>query len=397
MYANFRQADPSRDADAVGSVKASNISEQGYTTTYKTKATTDSSAVSGTGTTVTGEITDVDIRYYNQFTNTLEQAADAELKVTKALDGYNWTDGDKYYFKLDALNGAPLPSGAGSNTGRTQFYISSTTPDHTYTFGKIRYTEAGTYKYTITETDSSWNSVAGQLINGIQYAPVETITVTVAEQDRKLVVTNISGSSNSTVTSSAATSSLVVGTTTITNSSVTLPIRKVDSKTGKQLAGAVFELRKGGVKLYLDSTDAVLTAEQVEAIIGMAVSAEGADQKMAEEGIRSSFEIGEITLRGLALDTEYTLYEANAPDGYIITSSESTFKLTKDSDGTHITVSGPSASVDNDQITVLIENEPGPVLPHTGGPGTRLIYLFGFLLAIMSGAALVIRKKMELA
>lgn len=397
MYANYRQADPSRDADATGSSKASNLSEQGYTTTYKTKSTTDTDAVSGTGTTITGEITDVDIRYYNQFTNTLEQAADAELKVTKALDGFDWATGDRYFFKLEAINGAPLPSGAGSNTGRTQFYISSTTPDHTYTFGKIRYTEAGTYKYTITETDSSWNSVAGQLINGIQYAPVGTITVTVAQQDRKLVVTDISGSSNSTVTSAADGSSLVVGTTTITNSSVTLSISKIDSKTEKQLAGAVFELRKDGVKLYLDSTDAVLTAEQVAAIIGMPVTDEGADQKMAEAGIRSSFEIGEITLRGLALDTEYTLYEANAPDGYIITSSESTFKLTKDSDGTHVEVSGSSASVDNDGITLLIENEPGPVLPHTGGPGTRLIYLFGFLLAIMSGAALVIKKRMELA
>ena len=397
MYADYRQADPSRDADATGSTKASNIADMGYSTTYKTKKTTDTETAGGTGTTVEGTITDLDIRYYNQFTNTLNNAADAELKVKKALEGLNWTSGSRYYFKLTAVDGAPLPVGVGSNTGRTQFYISSDTPDHTYSFGRIRYTEAGTYQYKITETDSSWNSIAGQLIDGIQYAPEETITVKVEKQNGRLVVTEITGSSGNTVVSKTQSSSLTAATTTITNSSalVDVPIRKIDSKTKTLLNNAVFELRNGSEKLYFDSEKNVLTSDQVKAIIGMDVTVDGADAAMAAAGISSTFTIGEVTLHGLALNTTYTLKEVDAPAGYIIAENDATFTLTKDDSGTHIAVTGANASVDSAGVTILISNEAGAQLPSSGGPGTTWIYLIGSILLLGCGITLIARRRIR--
>ena len=113
MYNNYRQADPSRDADAAGSSMAANISDQGYTTTIATKSR---NPVSGTvstdstgGTTVTGEIHYLDTRYYNQFTNQLDNAIDIELKGTKHLEGYEWSN-ERYFFNLSANEeNAPLP------------------------------------------------------------------------------------------------------------------------------------------------------------------------------------------------------------------------------------------------------------------------------------------------
>lgn len=395
IYANYRQADPSRDVDATGSDKESNVAEQGYTTSYKTK-TTDGTTVSGSGRVVTGEITELDIRYYNQFTNTLGKTADIELKVKKALDGLEWTSGSRFYFKLTAVDGAPLPTGVGSNTGRTRFYISNTTPDHTYSFGKIRYTQAGTYQYRITETNSNWVSIAGQMNNGIQYAPEETITVTVAEQDGKLVVRSITGSGSHTVTAQTDGSALVVGTTTITNSSVSLPIQKIDSNTRTQLTGATFELLDGHEKLYFDSSNVILTASQVQEIIEMTVSDEDAAAAMEEKGITASFTIGKAILQGLAYDTVYTLHEIQSPEGYIIASNDATFKLTRENDEIKITVTGTNAeySVDDDGILTLeIANTPGTALPNTGGPGTHLIYFLGIIFTSLAGTGLMMKRR----
>ncbi len=43
------------------------------------------------------------------------------------------------------------------------------------------------------------------------------------------------------------------------------------------------------------------------------------------------------------------------------------------------------------QFTVI--NNAGHGLPHTGGPGTAMIYLLGIMLASVAGAGLVMRKR----
>ena len=43
------------------------------------------------------------------------------------------------------------------------------------------------------------------------------------------------------------------------------------------------------------------------------------------------------------------------------------------------------------------ENEPGAALPATGGPGTDMIYLLGFMLTGLAGAGLVMRRRRNAA
>ncbi len=40
----------------------------------------------------------------------------------------------------------------------------------------------------------------------------------------------------------------------------------------------------------------------------------------------------------------------------------------------------------------FIENEPGPELPSTGGPGTKLIYLAGIIITLLASVYLLRRK-----
>ncbi|MBQ3384374.1 MAG: Cna B-type domain-containing protein [Erysipelotrichaceae bacterium] len=208
VYANLRQADPSRNADAVPSTDvASNLAAQGYaTTTIKTKHGTATGSVEGTK--VTGTIVDLDTRYYNQFTNETSDFVDVELKGTKKLSGYTWITNERYYFNLEADGEAPLP---GIN-GRTRFYLTptadevGTAAEKTYSFGKIRFTAAGTYKYTVKEDN------AGTTVGGIVYDVAKEITIVIKENDDKtLTVESVTG------TDTVWDGEKLVATTTMTN------------------------------------------------------------------------------------------------------------------------------------------------------------------------------------
>lgn len=93
----------------------------------------------------------------------------------------------------------------------------------------------------------------------------------------------------------------------------------------------------------------------------------------------------------------YRLEESGIPEGYIV--SEGPYYIN--------VVSGDgSDSVDDietleyiavDGHTYTIGNEPGFELPHTGGPGTKLIYLLGIMITGIAGAALAMRKRREKA
>ena len=137
-------------------------------------------------------------------------------------------------------------------------------------------------------------------MNGICYADAETVTVTVDyDDDGHLVVQKIEGSNGNTDYSPSDSSAVVTGTTTFTNSLISVPIRKMDTDKQEQLSNAVFELICDHSKLYLDSTNTILTGEQVESIIGMSINDDAAPAAMTEAGISSTFTIGEISLKGL--------------------------------------------------------------------------------------------------
>ena len=95
------------------------------------------------------------ITYNNSttFTNTYSAEGEKELEATKSIN--DWGEAESFTFTLAPVNGAPMPTGVDTNGN----VVKTVTKDNLVAkFGTIKYTAAGTYKYTITETD---DGVAG--------------------------------------------------------------------------------------------------------------------------------------------------------------------------------------------------------------------------------------------
>ncbi len=107
----------------------------------------------------------------NIFTNTYGSKGEGEILVQKVLQNREWTDEDSFQFRISAAAGTPLP-GAKSIT----ITKADAASNYTKSFGKITFTEAGTYTYTITEVH------AGETINGVHYDE-NTHTVTIKAVD----------------------------------------------------------------------------------------------------------------------------------------------------------------------------------------------------------------------
>ena len=179
----------------------SNIGQQGYQITriQSTGVNEETAQISEAGDTVTGTIENLDTRYYNQFTNTIGDNVEAELKVTKHLDGYEWS-GERYYFDLSAdpeSEEAPLPGG---NGGRTALYTkaASGTDDVTQSFGRVRFTAEGEYTYIIRErtpTDPDDENVqeSDRLPDIIYDETEKKVTVTVKVGDEGFYIESITG------------------------------------------------------------------------------------------------------------------------------------------------------------------------------------------------------------
>ena len=98
-----------------------------------------------------------------------------DFGLTKVLEGRKWADTDTFEFELSATsdNNAPMPDPA---------TVTVTEGNKAIDFGKIKYTEPGTYVYKVSEKN------AGQIIDGITYSKnVAEITVTVTP-DKKGVL-----------------------------------------------------------------------------------------------------------------------------------------------------------------------------------------------------------------
>ena len=105
----------------------------------------------------------------------------------------------------------------------------------------------------------------------------------------------------------------------------------------------------------------------------------------------------------------YTIEETGVPGGYIGLEGPVTIDVTNDGTAGDIDVSAKingktttaasSARIDNEHPElgwiITIRNDAGVELPHTGGSGVTLIYFAGIMMILMSGAALVIRRKVS--
>ena len=110
--------------------------------------------------------------------------------------------------------------------------------------------------------------------------------------------------------------------------------------------------------------------------------------------IKTDFD-GKATI-GKLLPGTYKMIETKEPAGYILMSSPVTIVVTNDKVTFQQGTKQPSdATKSSDGLTwtITASNNPGVVLTSTGGPGTNLIYLFGFLITGIAGTGLVMRKK----
>lgn len=107
---------------------------------------------------------------------------DAELDfgLSKAIDGRDWTDSDKFSFTIAAPEGTPLPDPATVTVSKKDAKDGIAA----IKFGKIHYTAAGTYKYEIRENAGG---AAGMTYDG----HVATAEVTVTENGEGKLTANV--------------------------------------------------------------------------------------------------------------------------------------------------------------------------------------------------------------
>ena len=170
-----------------------------------------------------------------------------------------------------------------------------------------------------------------------------------------------------------------------------------------KLDGAEFELSRVrdnvSVRLYFDTANdnKVMTQAEVEEKVHAGASDADFADKIKAAGISSTFifnaDGSDVSIH-LPAGT-YKLKEVAPPTGYVITGGEMQFELTNNS----VTASGNNISPGTKEGKPLITvyNEPGASLPSTGGPGTTLLTLIGFVLAAFASAVLLMRRRQTTA
>lgn len=122
------------------------------------------------------------------FKNTYSVApldADLDFDLSKAIDGRDWTDADKFSFTVTAPEGTPLPDPATVTVNKKDAKDGIAA----IKFGKIRYTATGTYKYEIREN-------AGSTVGMTYDAHVATAEVTVTENGDGSLTANVTKKEN---------------------------------------------------------------------------------------------------------------------------------------------------------------------------------------------------------
>lgn len=106
--------------------------------------------------------------------------AELDFDLSKAIDGRDWTDSDKFSFTITAPEGTPLPDPATVTVSKKDAEDGIAA----IKFGKIHYTAAGTYKYEIRENAGS---AAGMTYD----AHVATAEVTVTDNGKGVLTANV--------------------------------------------------------------------------------------------------------------------------------------------------------------------------------------------------------------
>ena len=111
--------------------------------------------------------------------------AELDFDLSKAIDGRDWTDADKFSFTVTAPEGTPLPDPATVTVSKKDAKDGIAA----IKFGEIHYTAAGTYKYEIRENAGN---AAGMTYDG----HVATAEVTVTDNGKGVLTANVTKKEN---------------------------------------------------------------------------------------------------------------------------------------------------------------------------------------------------------
>ena len=103
------------------------------------------------------------------FENNYSKSGKGEVKVKKNLIGRDWATDDSFEFTIEPIGNAP-------EFANNTVTVTKNSTDYTETFGKVTFTEAGTYQWTVKETHK------GEKIDGITYDATDKI-VTIVVKD----------------------------------------------------------------------------------------------------------------------------------------------------------------------------------------------------------------------
>lgn len=170
---------------------------------------------------------------------------------------------------------------------------------------------------------------------------------------------------------------------------VTTSLEKTEEADDRiPLSGAEFEIRKNG------SADKLKFIKISDGVYRTALS----DEEGAGTSVISDNN-GKIKVQGLGAG-EYALKEIKAPDGYNLLEEEVVVKIVPTYTGNTLNANGLTipegakytALAENAGISVDVLNLTGNELPSTGGMGTKLIYIIGGLLIVISVVCITVRK-----
>ena len=149
-----------------------------------------------------------------------------------------------------------------------------------------------------------------------------------------------------------------------------ITIAKVKKDTMEPLSGAEFTIRK-----YTNSSHMNEIKEGGYPMVG-SVDADGI-----------------LSLNNLEIGY-YKIEESKTPEGYVKVSEDPFFEVKRDDQTGEISVEFENTSmVTYEDGTFKVQNEPGAVLPSTGGPGTGFLTILGLILIAGTSGALLARRK----